>query len=49
MRKDSSFCEQKEAKKLRPFACGDARVKSHKVSLLLSFQRKKALAFLRVP
>jgi hypothetical protein len=49
MKKESSFCEQKEAKKLYEFACGRRRGSIHEVSLLLSFQRKKTLACLRQP
>jgi hypothetical protein len=49
MKKESSFCEQKEAKKLHEFARGRRRGLIHEVSLLLSFQRKKTLACLRVP
>jgi hypothetical protein len=41
-RKDSSFCEQKEAKKLHPFGGGstDSRTPSHK-SFFASFFSKK--------
>jgi hypothetical protein len=49
MKKESSFCEQKEAKKLHEFARGGRLAIIHEVSLLLSFQRKKTLACLRVP
>jgi hypothetical protein len=48
MKKKSSFCEQKEAKKLHEFARGYRLASSFEVSLLLSFQRKKAVAFLRL-
>jgi hypothetical protein len=45
---ESSFCEQKEAKKLCPLAagCPDGRLQVIKVFLLLFFQKKKTLAFL---
>jgi hypothetical protein len=48
MNEVSSFCEQKEAKKLHPFVRGGRISSTNEVSLLLSFQRKKSFACLRI-
>jgi hypothetical protein len=44
-KKESSFCEQKEAKKLYPFARGQA-VRKRMKSFLVLFFKKEPLAYL---
>jgi hypothetical protein len=48
---ESSFCEQKEAKKLHPLAAGSLshRVSCEKSFLLLFFQKKKTLPAYHLP
>jgi len=42
MKKESSFCEQKEAKKLHPFAPGLAATQTDKSFLVLFFKKEHA-------